>query len=97
MTVLVTPVGGNSDLPLSPPPALGFSGAAALDGSGKFTGIALLKPLAVAGNASVAAPAQAVMVPADTVREFLSANGVNAAGASGDARASVVRVICVRK
>jgi len=33
----------------------------------------------------------------DTVREFLKANGVNAADASTDAKASVVRVICVRK
>jgi hypothetical protein len=31
------------------------------------------------------------------VREFLKANGVNAAGASSDAKAAVVRVICVRK
>ena len=34
---------------------------------------------------------------ADTVRDFLKANGVNAAGGSADAKASVVRVICVRK
>jgi hypothetical protein len=33
----------------SPPRALGFSGAAALDGDGKFAGIALLKPMIVAG------------------------------------------------
>ena len=41
--------------------------------------------------------AQAVLVTADTVRDFLKANGVNAAGGSSDAKASVVRVICVRK
>ena len=31
------------------------------------------------------------------VRDFLKANGVNASGGSADAKASVVRVICVRK
>jgi hypothetical protein len=34
---------------LTPAPALGFSGAAALDGDGKFAGVALLKPVQVAG------------------------------------------------
>jgi len=38
-----------------------------------------------------------VLVPADTVRDFLKANGVNASGGSPDARAAAVRVICVRK
>jgi hypothetical protein len=54
-----------------------------------------LKPAVVAGPAN-ATPA-AVLVPADTVRDFLKANGVNAAGGSPDAKAAVVRVICVRK
>ena len=90
-------VGSGSELALSPAPALGFSGAAALDGDGKFAGIALLKPMVVAGPPNRAPAAQAVLVPADTVREFLKANGVNAAGGSSDAKASVVRVICVRK
>ena len=93
----VAQVGGGSDVALSPPPALGFSGAAALDGDGKFAGIALLKPVVVAGPANATPAAQAVLVTADTVRDFLRANGVNAAGGSPDAKASVVRVICVRK
>jgi hypothetical protein len=38
-----------------------------------------------------------VLVTADMVRDFLKANGVNAAGGSTEAKASVVRVICVRK
>jgi len=92
-----TATGGGGDVPLSPPPAPGFSGAAALDGDGKFAGIALLKPALVAGPASTTPSAQAVLVPADTVQAFLKANGVNAAGGSADAKASVVRVICVRK
>jgi peptidoglycan hydrolase-like protein with peptidoglycan-binding domain len=93
----VAQVGGGSDVALSPAPALGFSGAAALDADGKFAGIALLKPAIVAGPPTATAAAQAVLVPADTLREFLKANGVNAAGGSTDAKAAVVRVICVRK
>jgi len=76
---------------------VGFSGAAARDDGGKFTGIALLKLTLVAGVPNAAPAAQAVLVPADTVREFLKANGVNTAGGSADAKAAVVRVICVRK
>jgi peptidoglycan hydrolase-like protein with peptidoglycan-binding domain len=90
-------IGGGADIALSPPPALGFSGAAALDSGGKFAGIALLKPIQVAGPPNAAPPAQAALVPADTVRAFLKANGVIASGGSPDARTSVVRVICVRK
>ena len=93
----ITQVGGGNDLALSPAPALGFSGAAALDGDGKFAGIALLRPAMVAGPSNAVPAAQAALVPADTVRDFLKTNGVNAAGGSGDAKAAVVRVICVRK
>src|ERR1700722_8239748 len=93
----MTPVAGGSDLALSPAPAIGFSGAAARDDGGKFSGIALLKSALVAGVPNAAPAAQAVLVPADAVREFLKANGVNAAGGSMDAKAAVVRVICVRK
>ena len=92
---------GGGDPALSPAPAVGFSGAAALDSDGKFAGVALLKPSVVAGPPNAAPAAQAVLVPADTVREFLKANGVNAADgvsdAKTDAKTSVVRVICVRK
>ena len=90
-----TQVGSGNDL--APPPAVGFSGAAALDADGKFAGIALLKPLVVAGPPNAAPTAQATLVSADTVREFLKANAVNAADGSSEAKASVVRVICVRK
>ena len=93
----VIPIGSGGDLALSPPPAVGFSGAAALDSDGKFAGVALLKPAIVAGPPNATPAAQAVLVPADAVREFLKANGVDTAGGSADAKASVVRVICVRK
>jgi peptidoglycan hydrolase-like protein with peptidoglycan-binding domain len=92
----VAQIGGGNDVALSPLPALGFSGAAAVDADGKFAGLALLKPVLVAGPAN-ATPVQATLVPADAVRDFLKANGVNASGGSSDAKASVVRVICVRK
>src|SRR5450755_1165986 len=65
----VAQAGSGSDLALTPPPALGFSGAAALDGDGKFAGIALLKPVLVAGPPNAAAAAQAALVPAEPVRE----------------------------
>ena len=92
-----TQVGSGNDLALAPPPAVGFSGAAALDADGKFAGIALLKPVVVAGPPNAAPAAQATLVSADAVREFLKANAVNAADGSSEAKASVVRVICVRK
>ncbi len=93
----VAPVGGSNELALSPAPTIGFSGAAALDADGKFAGVALLKPVIVAGPPNAAPAAQAALIPAEPVREFLKANGVHASDGSSDARASVVRVICVRK
>jgi peptidoglycan hydrolase-like protein with peptidoglycan-binding domain len=93
----VAQIGGDGDAALSPPPGLGFSGAAALDGSGKFAGIALLKPVIVAGPSNAAATSQAVLVSPATVHEFLKANEVNADGSSTDAKAAAIRVICVRK
>ena len=82
---------------LSPSPAIGFAGAAAVDGDGVFAGMARLKPAVVAGAPSPTAN-DAVLVPADQLREFLKANGVDAAdGQRTDAKASVLRVVCVRK
>jgi len=86
-----------SDAALTPAPGLGFSGAAAVDAEGVFAGVALLKPVVVAGPTVIAAAAQSLLVSADTVREFLKVNGVSTASGSPDAKASVVRVICVRK
>jgi len=92
-----TPVGSNGELALSPAPGLGFSGAAARDASGKFAGMVQLKPVLVAGPAPATPAAQAVLVPAATVRHFLAAQRVESNGTTGDAKAAVVRVICVRK
>lgn len=87
----------SSDSALSPTPAVGFSGSPAIDGDGKFAGVALLKPAMVAGPATSLPASQAVMVSAEAVRDFLKANGVTTNGTSADAKAAVVRVICVRK
>ncbi len=90
-------IGGDGDAALSPAPGPGFSGAVALDASGKFAGIALLRPAIVAGTSATAATLQAVLVSPTNVRAFLKANGAVASGRSTDARSAVVRVICVRK
>ena len=77
--------------PLDPAPATGFAGSAAIDGQAKFLGMVDLRP---------GTTAQATMVPAETIRAFLSAQNVTPAGGAAsldNAKASVVRVICVRK
>jgi hypothetical protein len=87
-------------LALDPPPTLGFDGAAALDAQGRLAGIATLKTPLVAG-ATPTPLTSATLTPLDAVRSFLDAQKV--APASGvaagleAAKASVVRVICVRK
>jgi hypothetical protein len=93
----ITPSGSNGELALSPAPGLGFSGAVAIDANGKFAGMAQLKPAVVAGPSSATPTTQAVLVGADALRDFLKANNVVANGTSSSPKASVVRVICVRK
>jgi hypothetical protein len=83
--------------PLETAPALGFSGAAALDGQGRFAGVVVTKAAVVAGPSG---PPRAAVVPAERIRNFLEANYVSpSSGAAGveAAKASVTRVICVRK
>ncbi|WP_316173522.1 MULTISPECIES: peptidoglycan-binding protein [unclassified Bradyrhizobium] len=87
---------GAGDASLAPAPGLGFSGAAALDGDGKFAGVTLLKPGVLAGTALIPST-QVVMVSADATRAFLATHGVKPDGTSLDAKAATVRVICVRK
>ena len=83
---------------LSPAPAIGFAGAAAVDSDGSFAGMALLRPAAVAGASTAAPGNDAALLPADQLLAFLKANNVTVtAGQKADARASVLRVICVRK
>jgi hypothetical protein len=82
---------------IEPQPTPGFTGAAALDPQGKVTGMVTLKPAVVAG--APASP-QAALTPVETIRNFLDAQNVAPAptAVTGDAaKASIVRVICVRK
>ena len=84
---------------LDPAPALGFSGAAALDAQGRLIGMALLKTAVVAGPTPVISQAQ--LVPLDSIKTFLDGRNIAPAGSGPSsletAKASVVRVICVRK
>jgi hypothetical protein len=87
----------NSTRPLETSPALGFAGAAALDAQGRFAGMVVMKAPVVAGPGG--AP-KAAVVPVERIRNFLEANYVApTSGKPGveDAKASVTRVICVRK
>lgn len=85
---------------IEPAPPLGLSGAAALDSQGRVYGMVTLKTPVVAGaGAAIPLPA-ASAVPIDTIRKFLDARYITpATGRPGvDAiKASLVRVICVRK
>ncbi|NWG25646.1 MAG: peptidoglycan-binding protein [Pseudorhodoplanes sp.] len=81
---------------LEPAPAAGFSGAAALDAQGRFVGMVGVR----ATNGGSAAAARAAFVPAATIRKFLAAGNVTPQDGSASidaAKASVARVICVRK
>ena len=95
--VAATTASTGAEISLSPEPAIGFSGAAAIDSDGKFAGLARLKPAVVAGPAGTPLPSQALLVPADSVRDFLKAKGVTATSGASDAKASVLRLVCVRK
>jgi hypothetical protein len=80
----------------APPP--GFTGAPAIDVQGRFAGIVALQTPGVAGGSSV--PLQASLVPAATVRAFLTAQGIVPGAPDAGHIAmdqSVVRLICVRK
>ncbi len=83
------------DVKLDPAPGLGFSGAAVTDADGRLAGLALVRAPVVAGPAG--APTQASLVSAEVVRGFLAGAKVAAAKDGALAKASVVRVICVRK
>jgi hypothetical protein len=80
---------------IAPAPKPGFSGAAAIDAQGRFAGMVQLNSPVVAGNGP--ATVQAMLVPADTVRAFLTSHGIMPAGGRGAIDQSVLRVICVRK
>ena len=75
---------------LEPAPPSGFSGAAVVDAQGQFVGLAGIR----------ATPSQASLVSAAAIRKFLEDAKVApvSGGTSIDAaKASVTRIICVRK
>ncbi len=86
---------------LQPPPQIGFAGAAAIDGQGRFAGMVALKsPVVASAGAASAPPPQATVVPVETIRRFLDGQYVTPATGPAGAeamKASLVRVICVRK
>ena len=86
---------------VEPAPQLGFSGGAALDGQGRLVGMVELKTPVVANVGAAGAQPQATLVAAPTIRAFLDAQRLTPAAAgrlgADAARASLVRVICVRK
>jgi S1-C subfamily serine protease len=81
----------DSKRPLTPSPVAGFSGAAALDASGRLVGVVTWAP------AASGAP-QALLVPSEDVRRFLEREHVRleAAPRPADVTAGIVRVICTR-
>jgi Trypsin-like peptidase domain/Putative peptidoglycan binding domain len=85
--------------PIGPAPAPGFSGAAAI-GDDRFAGMVQLKPQRLAGADPDGLPPAATLIPAQAIRTFLGAHGVEPVSGTAsvsEAKASVVRVICVRK
>jgi peptidoglycan hydrolase-like protein with peptidoglycan-binding domain len=86
---------------LEPSPQLGFTGGSALDRQGRVVGMVRLKSDAAAISGASAARGVAILVPAATIRALLDAQRIASGGAGRTgieaAKASVVRIICVRK
>jgi peptidoglycan hydrolase-like protein with peptidoglycan-binding domain len=81
-------------------PAPGFAGAAAFDGGSRLAGIVQFRPQVFAEAGAGKLPPPAAVISAETIRDFLAAQGVQPVAGSpaiNEAKASVVRVICVRK
>ena len=78
-----------------PLPMAGYSGAAVLDKGGQVLGMMETRNALLASAEPLVPPVR--LIPAETIREFLARHDVAAPQAGGDARSSVVRVICVRK
>jgi peptidoglycan hydrolase-like protein with peptidoglycan-binding domain len=97
--VSAVPVKAKGEI-VEPAPQLGFSGAPVLDGKGRFVGMVQLKNPIVASIGAANSQPQAALISGQTIRGFLEAQNLPLAirqpGAAGG-KASVVRVICVRK
>ena len=91
-------IAGGGTSYLQPAPTSGFSGGAALDRQGRLFGMIESRNTVVA-SASATAP-QAAIVPVDAIKTFLGSQKIAPATGTAsieNAKASVVRVICVRK
>ena len=89
-------IGGGGDTALSPPPALGFSGAAALDGDGKFAGIAqqFAGDLGKTGDVTaVLGAAERLRLPADALDPAETAGLIRAVGGVLTFRHPLVRSV----
>jgi len=97
LTEIKARLAGGSAIELRQPvPMAGFSGAAALDAQGQFLGMMEMGNAVLASVEASAPPVR--LITAKTIRGFLAAHNVQTAPTqTGDAKASVVRVICVRK
>lgn len=78
-----------------PVPMAGFSGAAALGVQGEFLGMTEMRNFVLASTEPAAPPVR--LITAETIRDFLAAHNIAPEPQGGDAKASVVRIICVRK
>jgi hypothetical protein len=79
-----------------PAPMAGFSGAAALDTQGRFLGMMEMDHAVLASIETSAPPVR--LVAAKTIGDFLAVHHVQTTQTqTGDAKAAVVRIICVRK
>jgi hypothetical protein len=78
-----------------PVPMAGFAGAAALDAQDRFVGILETRNVALASAEPTLPPVR--LIGAASIRDLLDKQHVPLATAGADARAAVVRVICVRK
>jgi hypothetical protein len=96
LTEVKARLAGSTGIELRQPvPMAGFSGAAALDAQGQFLGMMEMGHAVLASIEAAAPPVR--LVTAETIRDFLAAHHVTPAPTpSGDAKASVVRIICVR-
>jgi hypothetical protein len=78
-----------------PVPMAGFSGAAALDAQGQFVGMMQIRNFVLASTEPAAPPVR--LINSIAIRDFLAAQNVESGSDAGNAKDSVVRIICVRK
>ena len=97
LTEVKARLGSGSAIELRQPvPMAGFSGAAALDAKGEVLGMMEMGHAMLASMEAAAPPVR--LVSAATIRSFLDAQHVPMAQTpTADAKAAVVRIICVRK